>query len=79
MMVASSLARNTAACAMSSGSPDRWTMETFPSSRPILTPLLGMFVGATLLALGYQIFMNWVATNPEEAPARPKRDSPEMP
>jgi hypothetical protein len=38
-----------------------------------------MFVGATLLALGYQIFMNWVATNPEEAPARPKRDSPEMP
>ena len=27
--------------------------------------ILGMFVGATLLALGYQIFMNWVATNPE--------------
>jgi hypothetical protein len=24
-----------------------------------------MFVGATLLALGYQIFMSWVATNPE--------------
>ena len=25
--------------------------------------ILGMFVGATLLALGYQIFMGWVATN----------------
>jgi hypothetical protein len=24
--------------------------------------ILGMFVGATLLALGYQIFMSWVAT-----------------
>ena len=30
--------------------------------------LLGMFVGATLLALGYQIFMWWVATNPDKAP-----------
>ena len=29
--------------------------------------LLGMFVGATLLALGYQIFMRWVATNPDKA------------
>jgi len=27
--------------------------------------ILGMFVGATLLALGYQIFMAWVAANPE--------------
>jgi predicted PurR-regulated permease PerM len=27
--------------------------------------ILGMFVGATLLALGYQIFMSWVATNPD--------------
>jgi predicted PurR-regulated permease PerM len=26
--------------------------------------ILGMFVGATILALGYQIFMNWVARNP---------------
>jgi predicted PurR-regulated permease PerM len=26
--------------------------------------ILGMFVGATLLTLGYQIFMKWVATNP---------------
>ena len=29
--------------------------------------ILGMFVGATLLALGYQIFMGWVATGPDEA------------
>jgi predicted PurR-regulated permease PerM len=29
--------------------------------------ILGMFVGATLLALGYQIFMHWVATNPDLA------------
>jgi len=29
--------------------------------------ILGMFVGATLLALGYQIFMGWVATTPEGA------------
>lgn len=27
--------------------------------------ILGMFVGATLLALGYQMFMWWVATNPD--------------
>jgi predicted PurR-regulated permease PerM len=27
--------------------------------------ILGMFEGATLLALGYQIFMNWVAINPD--------------
>jgi predicted PurR-regulated permease PerM len=27
--------------------------------------ILGMFVGATLLALGYQIFTSWVATNPD--------------
>ena len=27
--------------------------------------ILGMFVGATLLALGYQVFMWWVATNPD--------------
>ena len=25
--------------------------------------ILGMFVGATLLALGYQIFMGWVQAN----------------
>jgi predicted PurR-regulated permease PerM len=27
--------------------------------------ILGMFVGATLLALGYQIFMGWVSANPD--------------
>jgi predicted PurR-regulated permease PerM len=26
--------------------------------------ILGMFVGATLLALGYQIFMRWVDGSP---------------
>jgi hypothetical protein len=30
--------------------------------------ILGMFVGAVLLALGYQIFMWWVDTNPDEVP-----------
>jgi hypothetical protein len=32
-----------------------------------------MFVGATLLTLGYQIFMWWVASNPDVAP--PPRES----
>src|SRR6185436_11163858 len=32
--------------------------------------ILGMFVGATLLALGYQIFMRWVATNPDAPQTR---------
>ena len=27
--------------------------------------ILGMFVGATLLTLGYKIFMNWVVDNPD--------------
>jgi predicted PurR-regulated permease PerM len=31
--------------------------------------ILGLFVGATLLALGYQIFMGWVASNPDLEPA----------
>ncbi len=30
--------------------------------------ILGMFVGATMLTLGYQIFMGWVAANPEAGP-----------
>jgi predicted PurR-regulated permease PerM len=34
--------------------------------------LVGMFVGATVLALGYQLFMRWVASNPDEAPAQGK-------
>ena len=29
--------------------------------------ILGMFVGATVLALGYEIFMGWIATNPDDA------------
>jgi hypothetical protein len=29
--------------------------------------ILGMFIGATALALGYQIFMRWVDDNPERA------------
>jgi predicted PurR-regulated permease PerM len=31
--------------------------------------IVGMFVGATVLALGYQIFMGWVATNQDSEPA----------
>jgi len=31
--------------------------------------ILGMFVGATALTLGYEIFMTWVATNPDSDPA----------
>jgi predicted PurR-regulated permease PerM len=31
--------------------------------------ILGMFVGATLLTLGYQIFMNWVSHHPAPASA----------
>ena len=33
--------------------------------------ILGMFVGAVVLALGYQIFMAWVAANPDAAAAPP--------
>jgi predicted PurR-regulated permease PerM len=39
--------------------------------------ILGMFVGATLLALGYQIFMSWVAANPDSSAAAPKTGSEE--
>ena len=31
--------------------------------------ILGLFLGAALLALGYQIFMGWVAANPEAKPS----------
>jgi predicted PurR-regulated permease PerM len=34
--------------------------------------ILGMFVGATLLALGYQIFMGWVATSPDAPRTHPE-------
>ncbi len=36
--------------------------------------ILGMFVGATLLALGYQIFMGWVAADSESGAAAPRND-----
>lgn len=38
--------------------------------------ILGMFLGATLLALGYQIFMSWVATNPD---SQPEENPPQPP
>ena len=38
--------------------------------------ILGMFVGATLLALGYQIFMGWVEANPDAGPAPAESDAP---
>ncbi len=38
--------------------------------------IIGMFVGATLLALGYQIFMGWVDTNPGGAAAEAENATP---
>ena len=38
--------------------------------------ILGMFVGATLLALGYQIFMGWVAARSEVEAPEQERESP---
>ena len=38
--------------------------------------ILGMFVGATLLTLGYQIFMGWVAANPNAGQAQAGSDAP---
>ena len=38
--------------------------------------ILGMFVGATLFALGYKIFMGWVADNPDAAGASREGASP---
>ena len=38
--------------------------------------ILGMFVGATLLALGYQIFMGWVAANPDAGGSDAGGDTP---
>jgi hypothetical protein len=35
-----------------------------------------MFVGATLLALGCQIFMSWVATDPDSSATELETDSP---
>ncbi len=42
----------------------------------VTTGILGMFVGATLLALGYQIFMQWVSDNPGASQEQAKGDSP---
>lgn len=39
--------------------------------------ILGMFVGAVLLALGYQIFMWWVDTNPDEVLVERVSQAPE--
>ena len=36
--------------------------------------ILGMLVGATLLALGYQIFMGWVEANPEAGQTQAESD-----
>ncbi|MBS0344449.1 MAG: AI-2E family transporter [Proteobacteria bacterium] len=38
--------------------------------------ILGMFVGATLLALGYQIFMGWVDAGPAGVPGAEPADTP---
>jgi predicted PurR-regulated permease PerM len=40
------------------------------------TGIQGMFVGAVLLALGYQIFMWWVATNPDLPAPPPESTTP---
>jgi predicted PurR-regulated permease PerM len=37
--------------------------------------ILGMFVGATLLTLGFQIFMDWVAANPNAGQAQAESDA----
>jgi len=39
--------------------------------------ILGMFVGATLLALGYQLFMGWVAANRRASPSVQETDTAE--
>ena len=38
--------------------------------------ILGLFVGATLLALGYKVFMSWVAANPDVRRAGSATDRP---
>jgi predicted PurR-regulated permease PerM len=44
--------------------------------RMAVAGILGMFIGATLFALGYQIFMGWVADDPDEEAAAPEGDTP---
>lgn len=41
------------------------------------TGILGMFVGAVFLALGYQAFMWWVANSPDSVPTAPGTSAPE--
>ncbi len=41
--------------------------------------ILGMFVGATLLAIAYQIFMGWIGSDPDAVAAVGTDDSPETP
>ena len=38
--------------------------------------ILGMFVGATLLTLGYRIFMSWVSDDPDAVESRREGDTP---
>jgi predicted PurR-regulated permease PerM len=38
--------------------------------------IVGLFLGATLLALGYQMLMGWVAANPDADDARPMSPPP---
>jgi len=40
--------------------------------------ILGMFVGATLFALGHQIFMGWVTESPDSDPAGLQNEAAEM-
>jgi predicted PurR-regulated permease PerM len=40
--------------------------------------ILGMFVGATLFALGHQVFMGWVTDNPNREPAVLPDVAPEL-
>jgi predicted PurR-regulated permease PerM len=40
--------------------------------------ILGMFVGATLFALGHQIFMGWVSDNPNPDPAVLQNEATEL-
>jgi predicted PurR-regulated permease PerM len=41
--------------------------------------ILGMFVGATVLALGYEIFQSWVATDPDSGAVVPPSDAALLP
>ena len=38
--------------------------------------ILGMFVGATLLTLGYQLFMGWVAANAKARQVQAESNAP---